>query len=587
MARMKKFRVMCFVLLLAMVFTSMVACSTGSTAPTTAPATAAPTTAATTTAAATTAAETTAEPAPPASSLEYIDAAQTHVKMTMFFNATWFDSANWGKDIVSQLIMQKTGVDLTIVTPTADDNAKLELMISSGEKLPDFVNVDWMNDCLFKMLSGGRLYSYDELAQKYAPNMLKLPFVMNNRDIWAQKVGNGDGKTLYCFSGTCSDAGRLTDGKQVLGAGGGYFIRQDIYEALGSPALKTPDDLENVLKMVKAQYPNITHPLQLYMPVEGVGYEAHSLFNVSFTFGCGGFDWNNNGTITMTMKNPKYLQALLWVNKLYREGLINISDFTDKQDQQDATLRQDDVFCSVGPLQNCVDANKELAKINPNAKYVPIDPILAPGVDKYNTPALFSFGWMCPLITKDTAYPDRAIKFIEYCCTDEEQAMAYAGREGTDWQWGGPDGKDIVLIGQAKADYAASVDAWKLKYGASKEYSFCGNQYFRDCFTWGLAETDPVQQKARQLTAAVDLSHLQFWNETPTVGSDEAKISTQCADVIKNFVGNCCLASSEAEATAIYDDAMKKIDDLGYAKVEALKSARWQQYGHMFDNLIN
>ena len=338
--------------------------------------------------------------------------------------------------------------------------------------------------------------------------------------------------------------------------------------------------------MVKEKYPNITHPLLPYLPIEGVGYEAHSLFNVSFSFGCGGFDWNDNGAIKMHQRDPRYLQALLYVNKLYREGLINISDFTDKQDQQDATLRQDKVFCSVGPLGNLIDASPELAKVNPNAKYVPIDPILAPGVDSYKIPAWYGLGWMCPVITKDCENPDRAIKFIEYCCTDEQQAMAYAGREGVDWQWGGDDGKSIVLIGQAKADYTASVDEWKKKYGTQKEYSFCGNQYYRDCFSWGKAIDDPLQLKVMQLSAACNLDALQYSFCFPDNGSEEMKISTKVAEVIKGYVGKCCTAKSEAEATAIYNDAMKKIDALGYAKVEAVKTEKWKKWAPIMEAMV-
>ena len=132
--------------------------------------------------------------------------------MKMFFNATFFDAANWGKDIVSQTMMEKTGVNLTIETPAADDNQKLNLMLASGDKLPDIINVDRMNDALAKMLQEKLIYSYDELAEKYAPKFLDLPFVKGNRKIWEQP----DGK-LYYFSGTCIDGSKLKEGKQLLG----------------------------------------------------------------------------------------------------------------------------------------------------------------------------------------------------------------------------------------------------------------------------------------------------------------------------------------------------------------------------------
>ena len=47
--------------------------------------------------------------------------------LTMFINSTCALIDNWGKDIVSQKIMEGSGVNLVLEKPSSDDNQKLNL----------------------------------------------------------------------------------------------------------------------------------------------------------------------------------------------------------------------------------------------------------------------------------------------------------------------------------------------------------------------------------------------------------------------------------------------------------------------------
>jgi putative aldouronate transport system substrate-binding protein len=323
------------------------------------------------------------------------------------------------------------------------------------------------------------------------------------------------------------------------------------------------------------------------MLLEGIGYEAHAMFNFYFTFGGEGFNWNDGSdNLKFCWRDPRYLDALLYVNKLYREGLINIADFTDTQDQMDVNLRSEKVFCSVGPVGNSLEAGPELAKINPKMKYTAIDPILAPGVKEYKYPAWFGLGWMCPTITKDCKDPEVAMKFIEYTCTYEQQAMSYAGREGIDWKWGGSDGKSIVLIGQAKKDYDASYDAWSLKYGTRREYSFNGNQYFRDCLTWGNAIGNPERMKVIELNAKVNVDFMKYSWCFPDNGSEEKLISERVRLEIKAYAGRIMMAKSESEARSLHAEFIKKADDMGYSKTEKMATDKYKQYGPIIMDML-
>ena len=64
------------------------------------------------------------------------DAEETPT-LTMFINSSTASIDNWGKDLVSQTIMEKAGVNLVLEKPSSDDNQKLNLMLASGSDLPD------------------------------------------------------------------------------------------------------------------------------------------------------------------------------------------------------------------------------------------------------------------------------------------------------------------------------------------------------------------------------------------------------------------------------------------------------------------
>lgn len=61
--------------------------------------------------------------------------------LTMFINSTAAQTDKWGQDEFSQEIIERTGVQLTLEKPAADDNQKLNLMLGIRQPTarPDYV----------------------------------------------------------------------------------------------------------------------------------------------------------------------------------------------------------------------------------------------------------------------------------------------------------------------------------------------------------------------------------------------------------------------------------------------------------------
>ena len=113
--------------------------------------------------------------------------------LTMFINSTGALIDNWGKDIVSQTIMERAGVNLVLEKPSSDDNQKLNLMLASGSGVPDLIFYGKSNSAFQDMIEAGMLYSLDELIESYAPEFKETAYYQANWD----NISYTDGNVYY------------------------------------------------------------------------------------------------------------------------------------------------------------------------------------------------------------------------------------------------------------------------------------------------------------------------------------------------------------------------------------------------------
>lgn len=76
------------------------------------------------------------------------------VDLSWYINFSWF-SGDWGNNMVSKAITEKTGCSISFVTPTGDPNEKLDAMISS-DTLPDLITLGWWESGIAQMINEGR-----------------------------------------------------------------------------------------------------------------------------------------------------------------------------------------------------------------------------------------------------------------------------------------------------------------------------------------------------------------------------------------------------------------------------------------------
>ena len=94
------------------------------------------------------------------------------VDLSWYINFSWF-SGDWGNNMVSKAITEKTGCSISFVTPTGDPNEKLDAMISS-DTLPDLITLGWWESGIDQMINEGKVYALDELSEKYDTYFMKV-----------------------------------------------------------------------------------------------------------------------------------------------------------------------------------------------------------------------------------------------------------------------------------------------------------------------------------------------------------------------------------------------------------------------------
>lgn len=484
--------------------------------------------------------------------------------LTMFINSSGAAIDNWGKDPVSIAMMEKAGVNIVVEKPSSDDNQKLNLMLASGANIPDMIFYGKGNSAFPDMIEAGMLYSLDELIDTYDPAFKDSDYYKADWDY----IDYTDGKVYYipCWSSPHAFEDR---GVYIFGRNG-YYLRGDMYEAIGSPELKTLDDLKDVLAQVKAQYPD-SKSMQLWNAVNSPMDSAAGL--IMFYYSMGGeynFYWKDDQTLSPYITGDIYKETLKYMNELNALGLINENDFSRKYDQQEIEGNNGSFFMGVGCLYECNDGNGTVGQNVPGAYYTPVD-FLSKDGNEVLVPASLRTGGDGICITKNCSNPEAAFNFVKFMMSEEGQTLALVGEKGVHWDWI-EEGKSFNAIGEWK-DLLTDWSAWTEKLGTYK-YTWAVSDYYDCCFAWGLAGDNETRLKVYTMESYTrDAS--QFEDIMPLGGTEEEVIWTKVIEQWKRLVPKLIMAASNEEFEALYTEYTDTLKSVGIEQLEKYITERY------------
>lgn len=398
--------------------------------------------------------------------LEYPDFAQTpddknsweYIGDNEDITINWYvDVSSWviptGLDSVSKEIKKVTGIDVKFETPVDDSGTKLSTMIAGGN-LPDVISVPTSQTRIISsMAQQGYVYDINTLADKWAPSLHKnLP--KDVMDWWAY----GNGKT-YGIPNHYYSYEDVPKGEQ-LQPNGGMMVRKDIFDAWQAHCQSTLADSEGYVNYTslsgaskKVEWQGyITTPegfkeaakwaLTNYKGTDKGDITTGLLLSQFSTSGCTSLSWlaqffaipfeDRSGNYQYQFTQESYKNMLLYLNDLYKEGIISDANFTQDYNAIGGVVASASAFATlVTPQDYQMHFVSAAEQGNPYiSMYITNENGDAPVLSDIR-----GYGYLMNMITTNCARPDLVIKLFDYLTSDEGQLLVTLGVEGETWNY--------------------------------------------------------------------------------------------------------------------------------------------------------
>lgn len=346
----------------------------------------------------------------------------------------------WGEDAASKYMNEKFNIKVNYSCPEADADSKLNLMISSDD-LPDVIILD-RNANWLKLINLGKLVdintlryegcSFDEDILESTQKLLSVNGGLYGIPNWARKAATG---------------GNMS-----------WMVNHDVYEQLGSPELKTLEDLHQFMLDAKEKGVKTSDDQSIFpwLPRQDDNgfytvsaiYRSYGNPNLIDTY------WSQaDNDVKLAVYDDNYISALKIANQWYKEGLFPETTYTDSNDQFVEKLSngraaityydfsQDDTNHFRTLLQEKDGNTYDL--LGWELKDSPIYPA-ADGVDYVYGEEGGTVGWNVNCITTKAENPQRIFDLYTWMLTKDGSINMMYGPEGGLWEGKDEEGNPIL-----------------------------------------------------------------------------------------------------------------------------------------------
>lgn len=460
---------------------------------------------------------------------------------TLFADWSWLEYDSFEGGIIQDWMREQTGI--TVDLTRAADIEQLNLMIASGD-LPDLIACSLITK-VSKLCDPDLTWPIQALIDQYVPQW-QIPEVEKKLNAYFSQDGE-----YYMLKNEFNTIEELENAKNIAPNFETFHMRQDIYEALGSPKLENKADLFALLEMVKQQYPDMV-PLV----INPRGYRGALASLV-------GFDvykpTDAEGNLIHDFSAPGWRDMMLAINELYRAGYIQAENFAFTNDEQTfQSLYAGKAFMVTHYNNN--DEQTFTAKMQaavPGARMEQV-PLLA----GWNLTIPVS-GWASLFITKSCTDPERAIKMLYWAKQYENSISLGNGVKGIDWDF--DEIGNVVALGRRLQSYEAGTITEQYKQMAfplsADDYIVVNNGYYASATPQTRAIYDQAVVRANW-SNAVSLAY-------PKAGTDVKYQYDELINMDTEYFGKLGTAPSEEAFNQIYDELMAAAKQVGIDDVNA------------------
>lgn len=492
---------------------------------------------------------------------EGADSSNEPITLTFFDKNTGDTFTN----TVAQEITKRTGVTIEIQQPTGNPGEKLNLMLASGD-YPDVILIDRTSDLVNKYISAGAIIPLNDLIEKYGPDVKAMYGDVLN------KTRYKDGNNYYLSNWYGLEK------EPVLA----FNIRKDLLKELAPDKAEggvpfTADEFKKLLQDFKAKYPKIDGKEMIALTMDGENFGG-SIGTFKGMFGLSAY-YNDNGTLKFDVKDPKYREMILYMNDLFRAGLVDKEWAVNKKATWEGKIAAGTVLASTGAFWDSNNANILLRKdLGDEAQLFPYK-VVGPGVDPSKTTygGRGSLGWDAISITKSNKDPVRTMKLMNFLASEEGQYLLMWGIEGQHWDM--KDGKHVprpeVLEGFKNDwnNYAKETGirkwTWFVKNGPGSD----GTPYDLP----GRYERNAIDKMAIKNLSDSVFDSAQYDGLGPQGGTTEALSDQKVRDIMKLGVTKAILSRSADEANRVFDNMLADMKAAGDEKVEKVINDNYKE----------
>lgn len=459
-------------------------------------------------------------------------------------------------DLNDALVIQKmeemTNIHMDFIHPPAgQEEEQYNLMIASND-LPDIITHGMGMPDTYpgggdKAIQDGHYLALNDLVEKHAPNFKKLideddelrkDIVTDEGNIWGLPMIDKTAQTAFT----------------------GPIVRQDWMEELNIETPKTIDDWYNMLSKFKSD-----KGVEVPFVIPSTGIPADDAFIGAYGISSSFYQVDNE--IKFGPIEPGYKEYLAEMNKWYNEGLI-ANDFpawdSDRTVQAMTTGRAASTangFWVFEPWETASeDSNMKLIGV----PYPSLKEDEKPHFRQNNRRMRGYF----TAITKECEYPERAIEWMDYFYSDEGFILANYGIEGETFEEVDGEYKYTDLVINNPEGVPANI--------AFAKYSYSHGAFLRD---W----TREDQLFPEDALAACDIWHesadSDYMLPPIKLTAEEGEEFSQIMGDINTFIGEKRLAFiMGTESLDNFDSYVEEVEKMNISRAIELQQAALDRY---------
>lgn len=343
-----------------------------------------------------------------------------------YFNADG-KNGNWDNP-VAKAITEATGVTLDVsypVTSQGDEKEDIALMIANDE-YPDMI---YAKGSATNLYQAGALIDMTDLIEKYGPNIKKMYGAEMEKLKWSQ-----DDPGIYQLSYAGVNQKTLT-------TGGSCQIQWAALKENDYKYPKTLDEYEKMIKSYLAAHPKTEDGLDM-IGITMSASDWHWMITLGNPAGLIADASPDNGQWIIddeynvhykhvTDEEKEYFK---WLCRMYNEGILDPNFATQTDDDYIAKVASGRVVAITDAEWHYSQCEATLVadgKVDQTYVGLPVT-LREDQVEKALLYQGTTVGWGIG-ITKSCEDPVRAIKFLDYLCSDEGQILYHWGIEGENY----------------------------------------------------------------------------------------------------------------------------------------------------------